>query len=69
MVRMCDIDGTGEVHFEEFAKMATGQSLAPIGLAFPPSQDLLERKSLLLNLLQPQDKLPGPNLASPRFGS
>lgn len=33
MIRMCDVTGNGEVNYEEFLKMATGQSLAPIGLA------------------------------------
>lgn len=37
MVRMVDIEGRGEVAFEEFYKMATGQSTAPIGAALPPS--------------------------------
>jgi Ca2+-binding EF-hand superfamily protein len=37
MVRMVDIEGRGEVAFEEFYKMATGQSTAPIGGALPPS--------------------------------
>ena len=31
-----DVDGDGEVNFKEFYKMATGQSLAPIGVALPP---------------------------------
>lgn len=33
---MLDVDGDGEVNFKEFYKMATGQSLAPIGVALPP---------------------------------
>ena len=37
MVRMVDLEGRGEVAFEEFYKMATGQSTAPIGGALPPS--------------------------------
>jgi len=37
MVRMVDVEGRGEVAFEEFYKMATGQSTAPIGGALPPS--------------------------------
>lgn len=36
MIRMLDVDGDGEVNFKEFYKMATGQSLAPIGVALPP---------------------------------
>lgn len=31
MIRMGDIDGSGEVKLEEFFKIASGQSLAPIG--------------------------------------
>lgn len=40
MVRMLDIDGDGQVNFKEFYKMASGQSLAPIGVALPPPRDL-----------------------------
>jgi len=36
MIWMLDVDGDGEVNFKEFYKMATGQSLAPIGVALPP---------------------------------
>ena len=35
MIRMLDLDGDGQVNFKEFYKMATGQSLAPIGVALP----------------------------------
>jgi calmodulin len=31
MIRMLDIDGDGEVNFREFYKMASGQSLVPLG--------------------------------------
>jgi calmodulin len=31
MIRMIDIDGDGEVNYREFYKMASGQSLAPLG--------------------------------------
>lgn len=40
MVRMLDVDGDGQVNFREFNKMASGQSLAPIGVALPPPRDL-----------------------------
>eukprot|EP00347_Sterkiella_histriomuscorum_P010183 403377288 len=40
MVRMLDIDGDGQVNFKEFYKMASGQSLAPIGVALPPPRDI-----------------------------
>lgn len=39
MVRMLDVDGDGQVNFKEFYKMASGQSLAPIGVALPPPRD------------------------------
>lgn len=31
MIRMCDMDGGGEVRYDEFYRMARGQSLTPIG--------------------------------------
>jgi hypothetical protein len=40
MVRMLDVDGDGQVNFKEFYKMASGQSLAPIGVALPPPRDI-----------------------------
>jgi hypothetical protein len=40
MIRMLDVDGDGQVNFKEFYKMASGQSLAPIGVALPPPRDL-----------------------------
>ena len=46
MVRMLDIQGTGKVYFEEFLKMATGKSQSPIGIAYPPSIRLLNKKNL-----------------------
>lgn len=36
MIRLLDVDGDGQVNFPEFRKMATGASLAPIGVAIPP---------------------------------
>jgi len=39
MVRMLDVDGDGQVNFKEFYKMASGYSLAPIGVALPPPRD------------------------------
>lgn len=37
---MCDSEGSGEVTFEEFKKMAMGQSLSPIGQAYPLTQEM-----------------------------
>ena len=41
MIRMLDIEGKGQVGYTEFYKMATGQSLAPIGTAHPPSLGMM----------------------------
>lgn len=46
MVRMLDKNGTGKVFFEEFKKMALGKSQSPIGIAFPPSIRLLDKKNM-----------------------
>lgn len=40
MIRMVDIDGDGEVNYREFYRMASGQSLAPLGQAIPVPKDL-----------------------------
>ena len=40
MIRLIDIDGDGQVNFKEFHKMASGQSLAPLGAAIPVAQNL-----------------------------
>lgn len=37
MINMLDIQGTGKVYFEQFLRMAKGQSLSPIGVAYPPA--------------------------------
>ena len=46
MIRMLDVDGDGQVSFKEFYKMATGQSLAPIGVALPPPVSLAKQARL-----------------------
>jgi Ca2+-binding EF-hand superfamily protein len=40
MIRMVDIDGDGEVNYREFYRMASGQSLAPLGAAIPVPKNL-----------------------------
>lgn len=50
MIRMCDFEGNNQVRYEEFEKMATGQSLAPIGQAFPPTFQMIEKKKQLEKL-------------------
>ena len=47
MIRLCDIEGNGRVKYEEFQRMASGQSLAPIGQAYPPTFQMIERKKQL----------------------
>lgn len=46
MIRLVDMDGDGQVNFKEFYRMACGDSLAPIGTAFPPPKDMKELKQL-----------------------
>ena len=36
MIRLVDMDGDGQVNFKEFYRMASGDSLAPLGAALPP---------------------------------
>ena len=40
---MIDIDGDGEVNYREFYKMASGQSLAPLGSAIPVPKNLQDQ--------------------------
>ena len=46
MIRLVDMDGDGQVNFKEFYKMASGDSLAPLGAALPPPKDMKEVKNL-----------------------
>ncbi|CAG9335777.1 unnamed protein product [Blepharisma stoltei] len=41
MVRMLDLEGKGQVAFEEFYRMATGQPIGPVGGALPPSPNMV----------------------------
>ena len=43
MIRMVDIDGDGAVNYREFYKMASGQSLAPLGAAIPVPRNLQDQ--------------------------
>ena len=45
MIRMVDLDGDGQVNFKEFFKMASGQSLAPLGAAFPVPKQLQDNEA------------------------
>ena len=47
MIKMCDADGNGEVSYDEFYKLASGQSLAPIGQSYPPTADMKKRVEAL----------------------
>lgn len=47
MIKMCDADGNGEVSYDEFYKLASGQSLAPIGQAYPPTAEMKKRREAL----------------------
>ena len=56
MIRMVDLDGDGQVNFKEFFKMCSGQSLAPLGAAFPVHQALQENE--LAHLKNAKKKAP-----------
>ena len=49
MIRMADNQGVGKVYFDEFLELGKGRLLSPIGLAYPPSIPLLEKKNLKIN--------------------
>jgi hypothetical protein len=44
MIRMLDRGGEGQVAFQEFFKMAKGESLAPVAMAHPPSLGMVSSK-------------------------
>jgi hypothetical protein len=66
---MCDSDGSGEVKFDEFMKLATGKSLAPIAQSFQLSKEIMERRNHFNRLMMKQEKQdPKFSHTSPRFG-
>lgn len=83
MIRMCDLDGNGDVQYGEFQKMAGGWSLTPIGQAFPPTKELLEKRNILNQMMMERElsaalnvgsaattpDMPKSDRASPRFGA
>lgn len=46
MVRMLDIEGTHKVYLKEFTRMAMGKSLSPIGIAYPPTIQMLQKQNI-----------------------
>lgn len=44
MIKMVDLDGDGQVSYKEFFKMASGQSLAPLGAALPVAQEIYDNR-------------------------
>jgi Ca2+-binding EF-hand superfamily protein len=46
MIRMTDNQGTKKVYYDQFKLMAKGKLLSPIGIAFPPTLDVLDNKNL-----------------------
>ena len=46
MIRMLDRGGEGQVAFQEFYKMAKGESLAPVAMAHPPSLGMVSSKRM-----------------------
>lgn len=45
MIRMADKQGLGKVFYDEFLELGKGKLLSPIGVAYPPSIPLLERRN------------------------
>ena len=64
MIRMIDQDGDGQVNFKEFYRMASGDSLAPLGLALPPPKDNNEAKQLNKALEQKQEAIKQQTMAA-----
>lgn len=45
MIRIADKQGLGKVFYDEFLELGKGKLLSPIGVAYPPSIPLLERRN------------------------
>ena len=52
MIRMAAKDGINKVYYRDFLLMAKGENLSPIGVAFPPSINLLENKNIKFENMQ-----------------
>jgi EF-hand domain pair len=64
MIRMLDRDGKGQVAFDEFARMAKGHSLTPIGGALPPSIGMIKKKSNVIeDHIELEKKINSPELS------
>lgn len=46
MIRMADNQGNKRVYFDQFVMMAKGRLISPIGLAYPPTIDMLDNKNI-----------------------
>jgi Ca2+-binding EF-hand superfamily protein len=46
MIRMADNQGNKRVYFDQFVLMAKGKLVSPIGLAYPPTIDMLNNKNI-----------------------
>ena len=52
MIKMTAKDGINKVYYRDFLLMAKGENLSPIGVAFPPSINLLENKNVKFENMQ-----------------
>lgn len=41
MVALADSQGVQKVYYEDFSKLVRGKLISPVGMAFPPSLNLL----------------------------
>lgn len=69
MIRMIDMDGDGQVNYKEFYKMASGDSLAPLGVALPPPRDQKEAKQLNQAIEQKTEAMNQTKASAPPLGT
>ena len=52
MIKMVDAQNIEKVLYKEFKAMVLGETLTPIGMAYPPSIPLLEKKNIKFDNMQ-----------------
>ena len=52
MVSLADSQGVKKVYYEDFSKLVRGELISPVGMAFPPTLNMLMSKNIKKEQLQ-----------------